>query len=326
MRSSLKILFTLCLLMEINSTLFAGTLSCSITTAAACTSGTILLRMSGSVNAHAELPSQSTAGYASNVVCCTGVRGLSNACSGTQATVLKLASTSNSHVQENVFSNYTNNACMSVGSGGTVSIGYQSGSCTGFDTTLLSIASTSNSQVGGPAAYTIKVCGSGTSAAQSLSFAISTSTVYFGQVSSVLTRYASSTNVNGDGSEVEAHNFTVITNADNGYTVTMRGATLTSGSSTIAAIGATPVTPSIGTEQFGLRIVASGGLGTTTTPYNGTQFAYTATATTSAQVASASYGDSATTTYSVRYVTNISGVTNAASYSTSIVYVATSNF
>jgi hypothetical protein len=106
----------------------------------------------------------------------------------------------------------------------------------------------------------------------------------------------------------------------------MRGATLTSGSSTIAAIGATPVTPSIGTEQFGLRIVASGGLGTTTTPYNGTQFAYTATATTSAQVASASYGDSATTTYSVRYVTNISGVTNAASYSTSIVYVATSNF
>ena len=37
---------------------FAGTLSCSVTTAAACT-GTVIWRMSGVTNAHAELPTQS---------------------------------------------------------------------------------------------------------------------------------------------------------------------------------------------------------------------------------------------------------------------------
>ncbi|MFA5773002.1 MAG: hypothetical protein WC974_09755, partial [Thermoplasmata archaeon] len=79
---------------------YAGTLSCSITTAAACT-GTVIYRMSGTSNAHAELPSQATAAYDSNVVCCSGVTGLGNACSGTFATALKLSGVTNAHVEQN---------------------------------------------------------------------------------------------------------------------------------------------------------------------------------------------------------------------------------
>ncbi len=161
---------------------------------------------------------------------------------------------------------------------------------------------------------------------QVLSFSISTSTIYFGVVSPVLTRYASSTNSLGDSTQVEAHTFTVNTNASSGYTVTTQGATLSSGANYITAIGGTNTAPAIGTEQFGIRITASGGSGTTTSPYAASGFAWAATATTSSQVASASVGDNATTTFSVRYVANISPTTPPNTYTTSIVYVATANF
>lgn len=161
---------------------------------------------------------------------------------------------------------------------------------------------------------------------QTLSFSISTSTIYFGIASSVQARYASSTNAGGSNTEVDAHSLSVFTNATNGYTVTVQGGTLSSGSSTIAAIGTTATTSLIGTEQFGIRLLASGGSGSVLSPYASTTFAYAATATTSSSVASASVGDSATTTYSVRYITNIAPTTTAESYSASLVYVVTANF
>jgi hypothetical protein len=161
---------------------------------------------------------------------------------------------------------------------------------------------------------------------QMLSFSVSTSTIYLGIVSPVSTRYASSTNTAGSNAEVEAHTFSVNTNATNGYTVVATGATLSSASSSIAAIGNTNTTPSVGAEQFGIRLVPSGGSGVVTAPYAASGFAYAATATTSSQVASASVGDNATTTYSVRYVANIAPTTVAATYTSNIVYVATANF
>jgi hypothetical protein len=167
---------------------------------------------------------------------------------------------------------------------------------------------------------------SSTTPAQTLTFSVSTSTIYFGIVSPVLARYASGTSTQGSNSEVEAHTFLVNTNAANGYTVTARGATLSSASSSIAAIGSTNTVSATGTEQFGIRITVSGGAGTTTAPYASSGFAYAASATTSSQVASASIGDNATTTFSVRYIANIAPTTPAATYTTSIVYVATANF
>ena len=167
---------------------------------------------------------------------------------------------------------------------------------------------------------------SNAAAPQTISFSISTSTLYFGTVSPAQTRYASSTNPSGSSSEVEAHTLTINTNAANGYTITAQGGTLNSGSSFIQAIGNTSTTSLVGTEQFGIRFTASGGSGTTTSPYDTTGFAYAATATTSSQVAGASIGDGATTTYSVRYIANIAPDTLPSTYTANIIYVATANF
>ncbi len=162
--------------------------------------------------------------------------------------------------------------------------------------------------------------------AQSISFTISTSTIYLGTVSPSIARYASSTNINGSNVEVDAHSLSIVTNATNGYTVSAKGQTLTSGTTTIAAIGGVATTSLIGTEQFGIRLIASGGSGTSTSPYNTSAFAYAATATTSSQVANATVGDNATTTFSVRYMANIAPTTQAASYTANVIYVVTANF
>lgn len=139
----------------------AGTLFCSVTTAAACT-GTVIYRMSGAINAHAELPGQANASYDNNVVCCSGVTGLGNACSGIFATALKLYSATNAHSQKNSQIGYTNNACISVPTGGSVSVGYVTDPTTcvgaGFDTTLGTMPSDTNSHVGNITAYTTKIC------------------------------------------------------------------------------------------------------------------------------------------------------------------------
>ena len=78
--------------------------------------------MSGSDNAHAELASQSTAAYASNVVCCNGVSGMTTTCSGTFGTVAKLSAVTNAHVELGTQTNYANSACLQVPSGGSVTV------------------------------------------------------------------------------------------------------------------------------------------------------------------------------------------------------------
>jgi hypothetical protein len=57
--------------------------------------------------------------------------------------------------------------------------------------------------------------------------------------------------------------YNVSTNASNGVTIRAKGATLTSGSFTISAIGATPATSSVGSEQFGFCTYRDIGGGTT---------------------------------------------------------------
>jgi hypothetical protein len=268
------------------------------------------------------MPSQSS--YA-NLVCCTGDATLANTCSGTFQTFLKLSSTTNAHVERGTQSNYANSACLSL-STGTVSVGYQASNCTGFDTTILSMSTSAvtNSHVGDPSTYTTKVCGS-TNIPQSLSVAISTSTVGFGTLSNGASTYATAPPA-GSGSEVEAHTIAVTTNAASGYAMTVKGATLNSSALTINAIGGTNTAPAVGTEQFGLRMTASGGVGTTTSPYAASGFAYAATATTTSQVSSAATGDGVQTTYSVRYLGNIAPNTEPAAYSTFLTYTTTANF
>jgi hypothetical protein len=141
---------------------FAGTLSCRISVS--CTSSEIkILEMQNSSNAHAGLPGS---GYLYSI-CCSGVFGLGNSCSGNSEVVAKLSSVNgslNAHVRQGDQSNDTNylssnNICLSVPINGTVSIAYQANDCSGFDTTLFSMNKTpSNSHIGDSTVYLNKVC------------------------------------------------------------------------------------------------------------------------------------------------------------------------
>ena len=154
---------------------------------------------------------------------------------------------------------------------------------------------------------------------QSLTFSISDNTIGFGALSPSAARFATGDTLGG-GSEVEANNIVVGTNASNGYSLSLAGSTLTSNSDTITAIGASNTASSIGSEQFGLRATATGGTGTVTAPYAASGFAFVA-----GQVAAAT-GATANTTYSMRYIANIATLTEAGSYATSLTYTATANF
>lgn len=157
---------------------------------------------------------------------------------------------------------------------------------------------------------------------ETLSFSISDSTVEFGTLDSANDFFADDSG--GNATEVEAHQIVAGTNAASGYIVTVNGTTLTSGGNSINAIGSTNTASATGTEQFGIRMTATGGSGSVTAPYAASGFALD-TAAFPDQVASAA-GSSADTTYSVRYVANITSSTEAGSYTSSLTYVAVPNF
>jgi hypothetical protein len=165
---------------------------------------------------------------------------------------------------------------------------------------------------------------------QSLTFTISTSTIYFGTLGSGAPKYASSSNIAGDAADNIAHTLAVSTNAPSGFTLTTRGATLTSqqnASNTITFAGAVPVVSAFGTEQFGIRVTEAGGSGITVDPTfaSTTAFGYDGTATSSTILATGS-GSTPTSTYSVHYLANIAAITEAGTYAANLVYVTTANF
>lgn len=304
-------------------TTWAGTLSCTVATT--CPSGTVIYRMSDTSNAHGELASQSN--Y-TQLVCCSGVAGLGNSCSGTYATALKLSGVTNAHTEQNTESNYAQSACISVPSGGAVSIGYQASNCTGYDTTLGSINGTTNAHAGDASAYTTKVCGTASGAApQTLTFSISDNTIGFGNLSSSGARYATGDTAGNSSDSADAHTISIATNASSGYTLTLNGSTLTCGAcggATVTAIGAAAAASSPGSEQFGLRAAVNSGTGAVAGPYNTSNWALD-TAAFPDEVASGS-GDSATTVYGVRYIANISSASDSGNYTTVLTYTATATF
>lgn len=157
--------------------------------------------------------------------------------------------------------------------------------------------------------------------AQSLTFSISDNTIEFGTLSASAATFAD--DAGGNATEVEAHNLIVGTNAANGYTMTVNGTTLTSGSFTIATTSANTAS-SVGSEQFGLRMTASGGTGAVSVPYAASGFAFDSL--NFPDEVAAATGASANTTYSVRYIANIAANTEAGAYSATLTYVATANF
>ncbi|MEI6565272.1 MAG: hypothetical protein WCR20_01235 [Verrucomicrobiota bacterium] len=315
-----------------------ATLSCSITTSAACSSGVVMLRISDTptsithgYNAHAEIPSLSNSNYNNYVVCCNGVSGLGNSCAASNnKTIVRLSGTSgtNAHVEQSTQTNTnynTQKVCLSsTYAGDDITIGYQSSNCTGYDTTLFSMSSaTTNSQVGIPTAYNNKVCAKVFS--QSITFNISATSAGFGSLNPNGIRYATPDGV-GSNTETESYSLGISTNAPYGYIVMMSGGTLTNGPKAITAIGGTPVTPSAGSKAFGIRAIATGGIGAVASPYNASGFAYNATGTTYTTLASASSGDGNNTNYSVHSVATIDSILDPGSYSTNLTYTVTANF
>lgn len=126
--------------------------------------------------------------------------------------------------------------------------------------------------------------------------------------------------------------FAASTNGINGYTVTVNGATLTSGSDTISAL-ASNAASSIGTSQFGMNLVSNA------TPSVGSAVTGTGTAAVAANyntadsfrfatgetVASVSAPTNANA-FTVSYIANISGLTPPGHYTSNLHYDATANF
>ena len=157
---------------------------------------------------------------------------------------------------------------------------------------------------------------------QSITFSISDNTIGFGTLSASAACFAQGV-AGCSASEIEAHNIVIGTNAGSGYSMTINGTTLTNGSFTIATTSANTAS-TIGSEQFGLRMNASGGLGTVSAPYTAAGYAFDSLNFPD-QVAAAT-GASANTTYSVRYIANIASNTEAGAYTSTLTYVATANF
>ena len=157
-------------------------------------------------------------------------------------------------------------------------------------------------------------------------FNISSGSVGFGNLSSSNARYCNAVGT-GSATDVEGNNLTVTTFAAGGYSVFVQGASLSSGNHTITAMGNSNIAPSPGFEQFGLRAIATGGLGVVQSPYDGSGFAFPTNASTvPSVVASASSGNGVATTYSIHYVADIAPLTPAGNYSTSLTYIVSGSF
>lgn len=166
------------------------------------------------------------------------------------------------------------------------------------------------------------------SATQTITFSISDNTVGFGTLDTSAVRYATG-NLSGTTSETSAHTLSVTTNATNGYNLLLKGSTLTNqsnGSYDINACGAS-CTPTSNTEQFGLRMSASGGSGTVALPYNsGSDYAWESDLNTTDITATANTGDGVTTTYSAYYAASVSSITGSGNYGTTLTYTAVPNY
>ncbi len=259
-------------------------LSCNVVSQSSCnTSGfTTLLRMSGSTNAHAELPSQSNANYDGNVVCCSSVSAIGNSCSGNFQRIVRLSAVTNAHVQETSVNTYGQSACLSDAAGNdTITIAYQDTNCTGYDTTLFSMIGNpanpaDNATVGNTTAYTRKVCA--TVIPQTITFDIDTSTSNTNTVAPynvALGTLSTAQASNSDNSTINSIWVDLDTNASGGAAVTVlsKNGALKSTSVPTDSIPSTTGTMAPNVARYGLCVgsvtQSSGGTLTKANPYDG---------------------------------------------------------
>ncbi len=155
--------------------------------------------------------------------------------------------------------------------------------------------------------------------AETLTFTMASETVALGALSTSSTGAATSS-------------MTVATNAASGYSVSYSGNTLTSGLDTITALNS-PVASSMNSKQFGINLMANAtpaigsnvfgsGSGAPAANYNTADlFKFN-----SGDTIASSLVPTNSNTYTVSYIANIDGVTAPGTYSTTLTYVATTNF
>jgi hypothetical protein len=124
----------------------------------------------------------------------------------------------------------------------------------------------------------------------------------------------------------------VATNAEVGYTITMGGTTLTSGSNAITGLGVSDVSRP-GTPQFGLNLRANGapsvgsdptgpGLGTPTANYNLPNVFHFA----AGDVVASSFNPEDVRKYTAAYIVNVPSTQNPGIYVSTLTYVCLANF
>ncbi len=162
-----------------------------------------------------------------------------------------------------------------------------------------------------------------------ITFTIDDNAVGFGTLAAGTGRWATAdaTGANASGTTPTAANvLTVATNAASGWVLSYNGATLTSGAATINVASVdedSDGTP--GTEQFGLSLSTDGDSTITTGYLRDSAADFTFVASTTTTIASEAV-PTATETFSVSYLANISGATEAGAYSTTLTYIATGTF
>mgnify|MGYP001578595056 CR=1 FL=1 len=155
---------------------------------------------------------------------------------------------------------------------------------------------------------------------QSLTFSLGSTTAALGTLSSSAVTSTS-------------HTLTVSTNATSGMVVTVAGATLTSGANTITAMSSA-TTSSVGTEQFGINLKNNA------TPDVGAEVSGSAPLASAAtgyatadnfkfvtgETIASSAGGINSSVFTVSYIANILGSTEAGSYTATLTYTATATF
>jgi hypothetical protein len=189
---------------------------------------------------------------------------------------------------------------------------------TPIDTGSVALSTASQIQVALSVYETLTFC-AGTSITGQNCGTISGSTVNLGTGSTTATQ---------SGTSVLAAS----TNAGSGYSITVNGATLTSGANTITALSSGG-TSSVGTKQFGLNLVSN------TTPSVGSAVSGTGTASAAAnyntsntfrfatgEIIASVAGPSNANAFTISYIANIDGLTPPGSYTSNLTYIATANF
>ena len=136
----------------------SSTLTCTVKSSCAGTGEVAVFRMSSPTNAHAETAAGTT--Y-DNIVCCSGVTGLTASCALSHTTVLRLWAATNAHVARASETSYTTEACLSAPST-TITCQYGSSCDAGAGYVCLATmsgAGVTNAHVADCAsAYSTKVC------------------------------------------------------------------------------------------------------------------------------------------------------------------------